>query len=285
MFSTGKISDLPIVTVITSTLNCREDLFYTVQSIRGQTFIKNIQWIIIDGGSCDGTIDLIKENLDIIDYWISEPDKGIYDAWNKALKHIKGEWVQFIGAGDEYYDNCVVENILPVLATAFPSHALVYGKLQYLSPRTREARDVVGVPWIEMKGKWEFFRPKLPIHPEIFHHFSLFLDNNFDTSYKIAGDSHFLLRIIFSSRPLFVPMIIDRMPLGGASGSIRKAYPASLELKRIARELGYRIPIPHFLVETLKLLSKRFLCAALSDRYLYKIANLYRYLAGKSCRW
>lgn len=275
----------PVVSVITSTFNCCNDLPYTIRSIRNQSAIKNIQWIIADGGSTDGTVELIKDNLDVIDTWFSEPDEGIYDAWNKALRFIKGEWVQFLGAGDEYYDGRVIESVLPFLQTAYPKHDLVYGRLQYIAEASRFPKDEVGQPWSEMKGRWEYFRPRLPIHPEVFHHADLFHEMKFDATYKIAGDSQFLMRCIRIKDPLYVPIVIDKMPLGGASGSIRKAYATSLETKRASRELGYQIPLGHYVLETLKTSCKRVCCALLPDRYLFRIANAFRLLAGKNRRW
>lgn len=274
-----------MITVITSTFNCKEDLRYTIRSLRSQTRNKCVQWIIADGGSTDGTIDLIKANSDLIDCWFSEPDDGIYDAWNKALPYIKGDWVQFIGAGDEYFNEYVVENLLPILQRAHPQHDLVYGRLQYISEKSREFRDEVGVDWSEMKGKWEYFRPRLPIHPEVFHHASLFKGMQFDASYKIAGDSHFLMRCIRKKDPLYVPLVIDKMPLGGASGSIRRAYVTSLETRRASRELGYQIPFRHYASELAKTSLKRVCCFVFSDRMLFKVANVFRGLSGKRSRW
>lgn len=279
------MNKFPLVSVVTSTFNCKNDFVYTIESIKTQTALGNIQWIVADGGSTDGTVDLIKDNLDIIDCWFSEPDEGIYDAWNKALKYIKGDWVQFVGAGDEYNDPLVIENVLPTLNAAYPKHDLVYGRLRYISEQAREVRDEVGAPWSDLKGKWEYFRPRLPIHPEVFHHASLFREMKFDPSYKIAGDSHFLMRCIKTKDPLYIPMVIDKMPLGGASGSIRRAHKTSLETKRASRELGYHIPFTHYVLETLKLSCKRFCCFVFPDRYLFQLANAFRMLAGKQRRW
>lgn len=257
----------------------------TIESVKAQTALGNIQWIVADGGSTDGTVDLIKDNLDVIDCWFSEADEGIYDAWNKALKYIKGEWVQFVGAGDQYHDDLVIEKILPILNRSHPEHDLVYGRLQYVSEITRTVRDEVGTPWADLKSKWEYFRPRLPIHPEVFHHASLFKKMRFDSTYKIAGDSHFLMQCIKVKDPLYVPLVIDKMPLGGASGSIRRAYATSLETKRASRELGFHIPFAHYVLETLKLSCKRVCCFVFSDKYLFQVANTFRILAGKQRRW
>jgi glycosyltransferase involved in cell wall biosynthesis len=274
----------PLITIITSTFNAGESLRLTAKSIQNQTY-SNVQWIIADGKSTDNTVEIIKDLEGLVSTWFSESDSGIYDAWNHALKHIKGSWVQFIGAGDEYYDNMVLQNMAPILMDAYPQHDLVYGRLQYISEASREPRDVIGSPWPKLKDRWEYFRPKLPIHPEVFHHSSLFLKRQFDISYKIAGDSHFLMQCIKEKEPLYVPLIIDKMPLGGASGSIRRAYITSIETKRASRELGYHIPMGHYVSETLKTNCKQLCCFVLPDKYLFKIANAFRRLLGKQRRW
>lgn len=275
----------PLITIITSTLNAGRDLHHTINSIRGQTF-KNFEWIIVDGVSVDNTSKLVNAASDVVTFFISEKDDGIYDAWNKALRFARGEWVQFIGAGDELASPDALGEIANVLFFAHPKYDLVYGRLQYISEKSRVVLEEVGQPWSSMKGKWEFFRPKLPVHPEVFHHISLFRDGDcFDKSYKIAGDSHFLMRCIKKKDPLYVPILIDRMPLGGISGSIRRAYTTSLETKRASIELGYKIPIAHFATETLKTYCKILCCFLLSDRHLFKVANAFRILAGKRRRW
>jgi glycosyltransferase involved in cell wall biosynthesis len=274
----------PLITIITSTFNAGESLRHTAKSIQNQTY-PHIQWIIADGQSTDNTLEVIKDLGGLVNVWFSEPDTGIYDAWNHALKHVKGSWIQFIGAGDEYYDERVLETISPILDSAYPKHDLVYGRLQYISELSREPRDIVGCPWPELKGRWEFFRPRLPIHPEVFHHASLFTNRQFDTTYKIAGDSHFLMQCIKEKDPLYVPLIIDKMPLGGASGSICSAHAISRETKRASRELGYEIPATHFFTETIKITGKRICCFLLSEKYLFKIANNFRKLVGKQRRW
>lgn len=92
--------------IITVVLNAKLDLIKTIDSLRKQSF-KNFELIIIDGGSTDGTLDIIKKNQDIIKYWISEKDEGIYDAMNKGLKFSSGEYIGMINAGDLYTENAL----------------------------------------------------------------------------------------------------------------------------------------------------------------------------------
>ena len=88
-----------LISVVTVSYNAVATIEQTLLSVINQTY-PNIEYIIIDGGSTDGTVDIIKKYADEIVYWISEPDKGIYDAMNKGIKKANGEWINFINAGD-----------------------------------------------------------------------------------------------------------------------------------------------------------------------------------------
>lgn len=100
----------PLITIITVCFNAEYEIENTILSVINQTY-PNIEYIIIDGGSIDGTIDIIKKYECSISYWISEPDKGIYDAMNKGLKLAKGEWVNFMNAGDVFASTESLNNI------------------------------------------------------------------------------------------------------------------------------------------------------------------------------
>ena len=103
-------NNLPLISIITVVYNGEQYLQETIESVLNQNY-DNIEYIIIDGGSTDGTIDIIKKYEDKIDYWISEKDRGIYDAMNKGIDVANGGWINFMNAGDSFYDNKVVFNI------------------------------------------------------------------------------------------------------------------------------------------------------------------------------
>ena len=100
----------PLVSIITVNLNNVEGLKKTLQSVLEQTY-KNIDWIIIDGGSSDGSCELIEHYSDSFSYWVSESDKGIYNAMNKGIRVAKGKYVQFLNSGDCFLDKNVLDDV------------------------------------------------------------------------------------------------------------------------------------------------------------------------------
>ena len=102
--------NLPTISIITVAYNASNTIETTILSVVNQTY-PNIEYIIIDGGSTDGTIDIIKKYESKITKWISEPDKGIYDAMNKGINLARGEWINFMNCGDSFYENNTLQVI------------------------------------------------------------------------------------------------------------------------------------------------------------------------------
>lgn len=102
------------ISIITVNLNNKYGLKKTIESVIKQTF-KDFEWIIIDGGSTDGSKELLERYQKYINYWVSEPDKGIYNAMNKGILKSKGEYLLFLNSGDYFYDSYVLEKVFPLL--------------------------------------------------------------------------------------------------------------------------------------------------------------------------
>jgi glycosyltransferase involved in cell wall biosynthesis len=181
-------SGLPRFTIITSTLNCAIALRKTAASMRSQVY-PNIQWVVADGASTDGTVDVIRENLDIVSNWFSAPDRGIYDAWNKACTFIDGEWVLFLGAGDTFFnettlDTCSISirNVPTKFHFAFGGLIVAYGK-----------KCVEVVTKGEFKPLFMDLNYSTPPHSATFCRSSILKRNPFDTAFRIIGDKKFML--------------------------------------------------------------------------------------------
>jgi len=124
----------PKVSVITVVYNAVDLLERTIINILAQTY-SHIEYIIIDGGSTDGSLDIIKKYADQIDYWISEADNGLYDAMNKGLKAATGDWVWFINAGDLIYSDDTTARIFDKFGT---EGDIYYGDTMLVDSRYQE---------------------------------------------------------------------------------------------------------------------------------------------------
>lgn len=172
--------DCPIVSVITVVRNGEKYLEETIKSVVNQTY-DNVEYIIIDGGSEDGTLEIIKKYEDYIDYWVSEPDEGIYDAMNKGIDLATGEWINFMNAGDSFYDNNIIDsNLLK------QDYYIIYGDAM--------VKDKNRI-YIQSQKKRHFDFRKSIIHQSIFLNNRYIKNNKYNTDYKIMADYDNLLRL------------------------------------------------------------------------------------------
>jgi glycosyltransferase involved in cell wall biosynthesis len=185
-----------------------------LDSVVGQD-LEDVELVAIDGASNDGTVRILEAREDDLAYWISEPDAGVYEAWNKALDHVSGEWVTFLGSDDEYVAPDVLSRMSGHL-DAHATHRVVYGAVT-VSGNGDATDAVLGGPWAEARAG---FREHMTIpHPATFHHRSLFDEHGrFDPTFRVAGDYEFLLRELLDRDALFVPdLVVARMGGGGLS--------------------------------------------------------------------
>jgi glycosyltransferase involved in cell wall biosynthesis len=204
------------ISIVTAVYNGERFLRRFLKSIEEQTN-DNFELIIIDGGSSDGSIQIINEYSHLVDFWISEPDKGIYDAWNKGVKKASGEWIMFIGSDDMLKPDGIETYV------KFMSMQKDLNQIEYISSKVQMI-DLEGKP-IRIKGwPWEwpkFLKEMTVAHPGSLHSKRLFEKYGlFDTGYKITGDYELLLRPKSQLKSLYMPHVTVLMSEGGASDSI-----------------------------------------------------------------
>jgi glycosyltransferase involved in cell wall biosynthesis len=203
----------PLITVITVVFNGAKTLEQTILSVVNQTY-KNVEFIIIDGGSTDGTLDIIRKYEYAIDYWVSEPDKGIYDAWNKGLAKASGEWIAFLGSDDIYLEGAI--DAYANLIIGFRDRPV-----DYISSRINLIKDNKVLRTIGQQWNWKSFKKNMNVaHVGSLHRHTLFEKYGlFDVTYKICGDYELLLRPRENLQAEFINITTVDMRLGGVSNS------------------------------------------------------------------
>lgn len=274
MVRTNKVEAEPLISVIVAVFNGVETLKRCIDSVSTQTY-KNSELIVIDGGSADGTRDLIERNSQHIVYWESERDRGIYHAWNKALEVAHGDWMYFLGADDYFVDDYVLARIASHLKHGSTFARVVYGCVD-LVRKDGSVIETFGSQW----NRKRFTQLMTLPHQGVFHHRSLFQEfGHFNEEFRIAGDYEFLLRELKSRDPIFVvDVTIAAMQFGGMSSDQRFSIETLREIRR-ARTLNSVtvVPIP-WLWAVLKAHVRRFLYRSLGNPRAKFLVNSYRRL-------
>jgi glycosyltransferase involved in cell wall biosynthesis len=265
------------VSVVIATRNCASSLQRCIDSISAQEGVRH-ETIVIDGASSDGTPRLLDENKarGTIADGVSEPDSGIYSAFNKGVRRAQGEWITFLGCDDVFHDRHVLRDLL-----AQASGRVVYGKVNLVSA-SGEIVDTVGAPW----SRDAFLQGASLPHPGCLHHRSLFESRGlFDESYRIAGDYELLLRELLHSEPRFVDRVLVDMRLGGLSRNPKTVPVVLREVIRARNAHGLGEPTAR-LNRALLLSRTAAAVDALIGRRLFGIlADAGRALRGKPRVW
>ena len=242
----------PLISIITVTFNAEKVLEETILSVIDQKYA-NIEHIIIDGGSTDGTLDIIRKYDSHISFWISEPDNGLYDAMNKGIKVAKGDWLNFLNAGDNYSSMDVLKDLFstPVDST------LVYGDINIVFPdNTTKYHKAV-----ELQSDKSIMHGMLVCHQAIFYHKSIIIP--YDSALKLKAEWKHLVEITrlesFKANHVHFPIVDYRI---GGVGAIK--YNLNFkEFKEVFIQLfGYKmffINIGFFAERKLRCLVKDFL--------------------------
>jgi glycosyltransferase involved in cell wall biosynthesis len=203
------------ISVITAVLNRAETLGAALRSVHAQAW-PSIEHIVIDGGSTDGTIKVIDEHRPNISKLISEPDRGLYDALNKGIRHATGDVIGFLHADDEYAS----PQALARIASAFedPAVGAVYGDLVYV--RNDDSSRVVRYWKAGQYRRAQLTQGWMPPHPTFYVRRDVYSRfGSFDTRFRIAADYENMLRILWRGRvqAAYIPEVLIRMRTGGMS--------------------------------------------------------------------
>ena len=224
------MDELPRLSVVIAVRNGAATLQRAIDSVFEQTY-PNVELVVIDGASTDGTVAIVEANAARIVYWESEPDRGVYHAWNKALDHVTGDWISFLGSDDRYCDPRVLERVAALLVADDLQHLVAYGYIDKIRVDGTVVRSKIG-PWDADQRK-AFRRAVMIPHPATFHHQALFeRHGRFDERFRIAGDYEFLLRELLDHDPLFLDEVIVEMAGGGLSDRPANAYEIEREVYR-----------------------------------------------------
>ncbi|RJR43431.1 MAG: glycosyltransferase [Deltaproteobacteria bacterium] len=209
-------NDSPLISVITVCLNAAEFIEQAIQSVLSQTY-PHLEYIVIDGGSADGTVEIIRKYESRLDYWHSQSDRGLAHAFNLGLSQAHGDWILFLNADDFFINPSVIDQVIPYLRTNETAD-VVYGQVELVTcekkPKLVPFSQVLGRPWNWLIFCWKNIIP----HQAAFTNINYFKKVGFfDEQHNIALEYEHYLRVGRNLQAVFVPVLISRMRKGGVS--------------------------------------------------------------------
>lgn len=273
---------MPLITIIVATRDAARTLVRCLDSIRAQRF-RDFELLVMDGGSTDGTVPILEASGDVVTAWRSEPDSGIYNAWNKALGLARGEWICFLGADDWLWDEHALGNLAAYLRAVPEQYRIVYSRLRLVHDDGSVISES-GAPWEEIKGAVRSYRC-LP-HPGLMHRRSLFaLRGAFDEDFRIAGDYELLLRELKDGDALFAPVLTVGMEFGGLTTQPGQWRRQLKEVRRALARHGLRPPPLRWAFWSGTAALYAALHRVVGDRNARRLADLYRLLTFRKPRY
>lgn len=205
------------LSIITVNLNNQDGLQKTIDSVNAQTF-RDFEWIVIDGGSTDGSRDLLERNARLFDFWVSEPDGGIYQAMNKGIKKANGDYCLFLNSGDYLYENSTLASVF----SSPHSESFFWGKILYeASPGNYIKQGFDNTSF----SAFELFRNSFPHQASFIRREVLLTDGLYDESYKIISDLKFFYEHVIASPSSMacIDLIISVVDGKGISSNLEKS--------------------------------------------------------------
>jgi glycosyltransferase involved in cell wall biosynthesis len=240
----------PKISVITVTLNAACDLQKTLESITGQDWA-NLEIIVIDGGSTDDTIRVIKAHAEHITYWISEPDRGIYDGMNKGLAEATGEWVNFMNAGDVFFNDHVLSAIFNQDSE---DTQVLYGDSIAHYPGFKALRKALAVE--------DLWKGMICCHQAMFVRTSLIKNEGYKPGLYFSADYEMILRLYSTGKNFrYIPETIAVFDTHGTS---------NLKMVRSARSNLEILSSGRTLTPKEKRFHRRFICRSKLTGWIYR---------------
>lgn len=270
----------PLISIVVAVLNGARTLPACLDSVFAQIH-PGWELVVIDGGSTDGTVDYLRTNAARLAYWVSEPDRGIYNAWNKAVAKANGEWLAFLGSDDRLHDGRVLDDL--ARAAAATRHRIVYGRMNLVT-RDGTVAQTVGKPWVQSRR--DFVAGFMFPHPGALHHRSLFERHGaFDESYRYAGDYEFLLRELLAQDAEFIDRIVVDMAVLGMTARPQTIHRVLREVAKARRAHGLGSPSTRLRVAlTTSWLGAR-IYALMGEHAFNVVADAYRVVRGRPRIW
>jgi glycosyltransferase involved in cell wall biosynthesis len=257
-----------MLSIVTVNFNNSLGLESTIVSVINQTN-QDFEYIVIDGGSTDGSVDIINNYSGKISQWVSENDSGIYNAMNKGIARAKGEFLIFLNSGDSFSDNTILERCLNVIKQ-FPGYSIYYGDMYLANVEGQELRKLRTHP---EKLDLKFFKADTINHQasliraDLFHQFGLYPEQH-----KVASDYWLYLKSLLNNirfKHLGFPMV--NYDLTGISSINHDMYWKE-------KNLIWNSLIPDFILETEKELN---ICKKESEKYRKSLMDLHNYKLTK----
>jgi glycosyltransferase involved in cell wall biosynthesis len=264
-----------MLSVVIAVLNSADRLEKCIESYLTQSY-SNMELIVIDGGSVDGSLDIINKYSPQIAYWESNPDRGICHAWNKALKRIRGDWICFMGADDYFWNGESVSELIPFLRIAEMSAIrIVYAKVAIVN----SAGDILrisGLPWEKIRRS--FYSSMQLAHQGVMHHRSMFeCHGPFNENILIAGDYELLLRELVRNQPLFAPdVILAAMVQGGKSNNPKNSMKMFREMHYARMIHVSRLPSVYSIMRFLKVATRILMVKLIGEQRTRRLISALR---------
>jgi glycosyltransferase involved in cell wall biosynthesis len=226
----------PVISVVVAVLNARSTIERCLCSVLDQTY-PHVELVVLDGGSTDGTVDVLRRYSDRLAWWVSQRDDGIADAWNRGVARSTGRWICFLGADDFLWS----AGSLAAAAAQLPGIGdcrIAYGRLCLLD-RDGEVIDVWGSPWPDLRDLFRAGVMRVP-HPGMLHRRDAFEEHGgFDPRFRIVMDYEWLVRELTRGDAQFLDgVVMAGMQTGGVSSRLSGRLRALAEVRAARRKHG-----------------------------------------------